>query len=286
MQLVGGVHSPLRFYEITNVHRGVGFFANSNHQAAFLYATIPFAVIWATLARKGPGAGRAFRLTLAAILLIAIVIGLVASLSRFGTALGLIAGLCSIPLAAGLAAGSERRRIIRGALIANVIALLLAFQFGFVGFADRISQTLSSDLRLPLISITMNAAKDYFPFGSGIGTFVPVYQRYEPVEYLQETYVNRAHSDWVESWLEGGLLSAVVVCALLACYLLFAYRSWRTNPNSALTAYARAGSICVGLLLVHSLVDYPLRTTAVMVMVAISCALMVRAHLEVPRDVT
>jgi len=243
-------------------------------------------VIWA-LAREGPRAGRAFRFTFAAILLIAIVMGLVATLSRFGTALALIAGLCSIALAAGLTAGSERRRIIRVAVIANLIALLVAFQFGFVGFADRISEALNSDLRRPLLSITLKAAKDYFPLGSGVGTFTPVYQRYEPLDYLQEAYVNRAHNDWLESWLEGGLLSAAVACALVACYVIFAYRSWRTaSPNSGLTAYARAGSICVGLLLVHSLVDYPLRTIALMVIAAISCAFMVRAHLESPRDVT
>ena len=54
MQLVGGADSPLRFYDITNVFRGVGLFANSNHQAAFLYAVIPYAAIWASLSRHRP----------------------------------------------------------------------------------------------------------------------------------------------------------------------------------------------------------------------------------------
>jgi hypothetical protein len=278
MQLVGGVHSPLRFYNITDVHRGVGLFANSNHQAAFLYAVIPYAAIWAVLPRRDPRA-RVFRLTFSAILLIVIVIGLPATLSRSGVFLGLVAGLCSILLAASLTSGAERRRIIKVAVAANAVALLLAFQFGFAGIAERISQT--TDLRWPLASVTAAAAKDYFPFGSGTGTFVPIYQRYEPLGLLQETYVNRAHNDWLESWLEGGLASAAVVCALVACYVFLAYRSWRTaEPKSRFVTYGRAGSICVGLLLVHSIVDYPLRTTALMVMVAISCAFMLRAHLE------
>jgi O-antigen ligase len=281
MQLAGGEASPLRFYNITNLSRGVGFFANSNHQAAFLYAIIPYAAIWAILARERPGAKRAFRLTFSAILLIALVIGLVATLSRFGVFLGLVAGLCSIPLVASLTTGVERRRIIKVAAIANVVALLLAFQFGFVGFAERISETLSSDLRWPLVTITAEAAKDYFPFGSGVGTFAPIYQRYERLKYLQEAYVNRAHNDWVESWLEGGLASAAVACALVVCYLCLAYRSWRmTNPNLRLVVYGRAASICVGLLLIHSIIDYPLRTTALMVMVTISFAFMLRAHVK------
>jgi len=195
--------------------------------------------------------------------------------------LGLIAGLCSTALVASLATGAERGRIIKIAAVANVVALLLAFQFGFVGFADRISQTLSSDLRWPVASVTAQAAKDHLPFGSGIGTFAPIYQRYEGLEYLQESYVNRAHNDWLESWLEGGLASAAAVSALVACYLFLTYRSWRTgNPNLRQVAYGRAGSICVGLLMTYSILDYPLRTTALMVMVAISCAFMLRTHLE------
>jgi O-antigen ligase len=286
LQLIGGEASPLRFYNITSLSRGVGFFANQNHQAAFLYGTIAYAATWVSLtwarrARRRPNARRAFSLTFSAILLIALVVGLVATLSRFGLILGLVAGLCSIPLVASLATNAARGRVIMVAAIANVVALLLMFQFGFVGIAERLSQTLSTDLRWPLVSITARAANDYFPFGSGIGTFAPIYQRYEPLEYLMEAYVNRAHNDWLETWLEGGLANAVVVCALMACYLFLAYQSWRTaNPNLRLVPYARAGSICVALLLIHSILDYPLRTTALMVMVAISCAFMLRAHLE------
>src|SRR5262249_12099617 len=249
MQLAGGKTSPLRFYSITNLDRGVGFFANSNHQAAFLCGVIPYAATWASVARRGASATRVVRLTFSAILLIALVIGLVATRSRFGMFLGLVAGLCSTALVASLGTGAERGRIIKIAAIANVVALLLAFQFGFVGFADRISQeTLSSDLRWPLASITTQAAMDRLPFGSGIGTVGPIYQRYEGLEYLQESYVNRAHNDWLEAWLEGGLASAAVVCVLVACYLFLTYRNWRTgNPNLRQVLYGRAGSICVGL---------------------------------------
>jgi O-antigen ligase len=283
LQLIGGEESPLRFYEITSLTRGVGFFANQNHQAAFLYGTIAFAATFvaslASRARRRPSAA-AFQLTFAAVLLVSLIVGLTATLSRFGILLGLVAGLCSIPLVATLATGAARKRIIIVAAIANAAALLLLFQFGFVGMAERLSQTLSSDLRWPLVSITANAAKDYLPFGSGIGTFAPIYQRYEPLEYLLEAYVNRAHNDWLETWLEGGLFTAMVVCVLLAGYLFLAYRSWQTSNPTFLVAYARAGSICIGLLLIHSLLDYPLRTTALMVMVAVSFAFMLRAHLE------
>ena len=38
LQIMGGEGSPLRFYAITNRDRAVGFFANANHNAAFLYS--------------------------------------------------------------------------------------------------------------------------------------------------------------------------------------------------------------------------------------------------------
>jgi len=287
MQLVGGHDSPLRFYSVTNLFRGVGLFANSNHQAAFFYAVIPYAAVWASLSRYGPRDRRIFRLTFSVIVLVAIAIGLPATLSRFGVFLGLVAGLCSVPLVASLVPKAERGRTITVAAIATAIALVLAFQFGFVGLADRLSETVGGrDLRWSLVSITAKAAKDYFPFGSGVGTFVPIYQRYEPLQSLQDVYVNRAHNDWVESLLEGGLVSAAVLCVLFAGYLVLAYRSWRTaHPNLRLVAYGRAGSICVGLLLVHSIFDYPLRTTALMVIVAISVAFMLRIQLVSQRPV-
>src|SRR5439155_23614516 len=119
LQLIGGKASPLYFYDITNLGRGVGFFANGNHQAAFLYGVIPYAAIWASLARQGPSATRAFRLTFSAMLLVALVVGLAATQSRFGVFLGLVAALCSIPLVASLAIGAERGRINKIEVIAN-----------------------------------------------------------------------------------------------------------------------------------------------------------------------
>src|SRR5262249_62034862 len=81
--------------------------------------------------------------------------------------------------------------------------------------------------------------------------------------------------------LEGVFTSPALFCALVPCSVFLPYRSWPpADPKSRFVAYGRAGSISLGLLLVHSIVDYPLRTTAVMVMVAVSFAFMLRAYLE------
>src|SRR5690606_26680165 len=56
----------------------------------------------------------------------------------------------------------------------------------------------SSESRAKAFGITLAAAMDHLPFGSGLGTFQSVYPMYEvPVE-VTRTYMNHAHSDYIE----------------------------------------------------------------------------------------
>ena len=43
------------------------------------------------------------------------------------------------------------------------------------------------------------------PVGAGLGTFVPVYAMFEKPEQVSLFYVNRAHNDVLELWLETGV---------------------------------------------------------------------------------
>ena len=47
LQIAQGPASRLRFFAVTNVTEAVGFFANRNHFAAFLYVVLLFAAVWA-----------------------------------------------------------------------------------------------------------------------------------------------------------------------------------------------------------------------------------------------
>ena len=51
-QLFGGLGSPLYFYDITNLGRSVGFFANTNHLATLTLCSLPFAVMFIARAAK------------------------------------------------------------------------------------------------------------------------------------------------------------------------------------------------------------------------------------------
>jgi O-antigen ligase len=275
LQMMGGLSSPLRFYAITNIDRAVGFFANANHNAAFLYCAIPFTAVWGIELRRQPG-----RLLVVALLLGLTIIGLAITQSRAGLILSVIAALSCIPLVVGKGRGISRRRLLGAVVGGGVIALLIAFQFGFVGMAQRMQGDagIFENLRWSVASVTFKAAQANLPFGAGFGTFVPVYQTVEPRTLLMEPYINRAHNDWLELGLEGGVLAIVGLLIFFVWFGRSSFQAWRpanSDAHALDTALARAGSIVIVLLMLHSIVDYPLRTTAMMVVFALACALLI-----------
>src|SRR5215469_4554939 len=273
-----GPDSPLRFYTSTERFRAVGFFANSNHNAAFLYCAIPFAIAWAIGLVLDHRRNRAIGLALLALLTLSIIFGLTTTLSRAGMALLLVAGLSGLLLAWRHNRGQSGRRLLRFAIGANVVALILAFQFGFVAFMKRVEQQGLKDDRWPVARITSHAAIANLPFGSGFGTFVPGYDEFAPRTLLRTSYVNHAHDDWLELWLTGGLPAIILVVGFLAWFGVATFRLWsRGQPDAPVLdlALAQAASIVIVLLLLHSVVEFPLRTPTLSVLFAMACAFLI-----------
>jgi O-antigen ligase len=274
-----GPNSPLRFYASTERFRAVGFFANSNHNAAFLYCAIPFAIAWAIGLVLDRRRNRAIGLALLALLTLTIIFGLATTQSRAGMALLLVAGLSGLLLAWRHDRGQSGRRLLRFAIGANIVALILAFQFGFVAFMQRMEGQGIADIRWPVARITSQAAIANLPFGSGFGTFLPVYDKFAPRTLLAENYVNQAHNDWLDLWLTGGVPAIILIFGFLAWFGVATFRLWGSaQPKEAPVldlALAQAASIVIVLLLLHSVVDYPLRTPTLSVLFAMACAFLV-----------
>jgi O-antigen ligase len=283
-QLAGGPTSPLRFYDPTNPGDSVGFFANRNHYAALLTAAIPISAAWSVGLARDRNSKRS--LGFAALLLLAytvLLLGLGMAHSRAGLVLAFVGGLASTALAwDSVAPGVGRPRRMKFLLFligANLCGLLLAFQFGFVGFANRLeNESILEDLRKPIAEVTVHAIGANLPAGVGFGAFEPVYQMFEPPAVAIPAYVNHAHDDWLELVLDGGLPALALMLAFMVWYVRASIRAWREPLGTASAvdrALARAGPIVIGLLLLHSTVDYPLRTTSLMVVFAFAAALMI-----------
>jgi hypothetical protein len=144
------------------------------------------------------------------------------------------------------------------------------------------------DLRWPVARVTSKAAIANLPFGSGFGTFVPVYDKFAPRTLLADTYVNRAHNDWLELWLTGGAPAIILAFGFLLWFGVTAFRLWNgRQPNTPILdlALAQAASIVIVLLLLHSVVDYPLRTPALSVLFAIACGFMIERNAGLPAEI-
>jgi O-antigen ligase len=290
LQIAQGPQSGLRFFEFTNPAEAVGFFANRNHFAAQLYTALVFAAVWFSFAardfvRQGTLDTRAILwFAAAAVLLIASIAGLALARSRAGLflALAAIAGIVAMFFASSRQSsrgGSSSSRFVgRMALAALLIAVLFAVQFGLHRVQTRFEADPLADLRFTLSAATFRAALESLPFGTGIGSFVSVYLIKENPQDLFSGYANRAHNDWAELLLETGVFGVAIAVLFLWWFAAKAVAIWRPRPAEELDHHLmlqRAATVVVVLLLAHSAVDYPLRTTAMVTIFAFACAVLV-----------
>jgi O-antigen ligase len=132
-----------------------------------------------------------------------------------------------------------------------------------------------------MLITTMHAVGDFLPWGSGLGSFQSVYQLYENREPISTTYIVHAHDDYVEVALELGVAGILLMIAFLAWWGRAVARAWR---DAEAGIYARAASIATAAILVHSLVDFPLRTAAIEAAFAMCLALLIDRRAPVARE--
>jgi O-antigen ligase len=289
-QVLQGADSDLRFFEFTNPSEAVGFFANRNHFAAQLYTTLVFAAIWFAASARTLLTARRFDsyATLWVVALALFVVAVLAGLTIARSRAGVILGVAAIVGVAIIVAASRRkadprdygnaRWIQRLVLSGLVLAMLFAAQYGVHHVLTRFEADPLDDYRVTLSPETLEIALGSAPFGSGLGSFSTVYGSREKLQHLFSGYANHAHNDWVEVFLESGIFSAVIAVLFLAWFGLRAVQIWRQLPVHCSDYHLmsqRGATLVIILLLAHSLVDYPLRTTAMSVLFAFACALLV-----------
>jgi O-antigen ligase len=118
---------------------------------------------------------------------------------------------------------------------------------------------------------TLRLIGETFPFGTGLESFPSVYALGEDPRVVGLTYINHAHNDFLEIILETGLLGLLLLFASLAWWLLTAVGVWRSPSSSE---FSRAATIASGALILHSIVDYPLRTAALSSVFAVCLGMM------------
>lgn len=215
-----------------------GLFANPNHFAALLFVSIPFVIYY--------GLFRGHLLS-SAIGLVALLLLLLAAGSRAGVLIGLAITVISICF---LSARSRTSGF-------GVFALFVGLSVYTIGAwttinAKQIDPTFG---RAEFARTTFDGIKENWITGVGFGNFQKAYQMYEKEEMIFSAYVNHAHNEYLEIAFEGGAVAAGLI-ALYLFLLLFAFAGIRRD------SFQKAAFLSTAFLLVHSLVDYPLRTAA------------------------
>lgn len=252
-----------------------GFFANPNHQATMLVVAAVLAAGWLFHAGAHPrgresGRGRGVVGMVAAGAVVMLAIG---ALPLTGSRAGVIIFILALAAVVAsqhwrLRGRRSRRLLVAGSGVAAGLGVLAAMRWMRVDAAE--------ELRQPLRQATLEVAGAHAPLGSGAGTFVPVFEQATSGELLMPSYVNHAHNEYVQWLLEAGVL-ALPAMALAVIALVAATRALLRLPPPARAAGACA-LIALLAIAAHSLVDYPLRTQAMLTVAAALAGILASAH--------
>lgn len=258
-------------WRTTSAGAVVGFFANRNHLATLCLIAIPFvAVLGGRAVRRSSNNLYLWAATLSIGLLI-VALGIIRS--RTGIVLAGPVLICSL-LAGWLSTGNRKPRAYLLAIAAvSAAAFALISAIALPPIIERFDRLGSPDGRLENWPIVIGAAESYLPLGSGLGSFDAVFRSVEPLDRLDPTFFNQAHNDYLETWLESGLLGAALLVAFLAWFGRRAWAAWRATTSTS-GDLKRASTIGIVVVLAHSAVDYPLRTATIATVFALMCGLL------------
>ncbi len=286
-QVAGGPASGLRPYEITSLDAAVGLFANPNHLALMLAVAIAFVVAWAVTAAQaittrdtrreidtGPIAVVIAGVAAVFVLLIAIL----ASRSRAGTILSLVSLTASLTIVSWRPSGWSFRRLLTisaASFVIGAVGVLILAPDLIAALLARLADGGNLGSRFKYAQRTALIALKVLPFGAGVGSFVPVYGLYETATDIPAgIYINRAHCDWIEAIMESGVVGATLLALFCIWFVRMVRDVWRRTNGSIATidvALMRVATIVIALVGLHSLIEYPLRTSGIAALFAFAC---------------
>lgn len=253
----------------------IGFQANHNAQADILQiALLAFGVLM--VSRLGDGRRHGATLTVLTLGILAFIVSVFMTGSRAGISLTLV----SLTVLGAMLWPFARKQ-------PNLVAWLAGLMVGLVGLTAAVWQFASvrkvvdrfsilHDARADLWADTSYAIQQVWPFGSGVGTIVPMLEAAERLEVVDPSRPVRAHNDWLEWTLEGGVPGLIVLAAVLTLVAFLLVRALMATRGRSGEIARHAQSIFSGGVLVllglHSVVDYPLRGMSLAVLAAVAVA--------------
>lgn len=284
LQIVSGAGSAAYLYRITNSDSMVGFFSNRNHHAIFLACAVIFAaaLLRDELMRRQQNPMVQLGYAAAAILCttMTMLIG-----SRAGAVAGGVAfalGYMMILSAwSGRPAATRHRKGEAGSasfqtrwlmyspplLFGALLVTILVLSSRDTSLSRIAENRAAEDMRVLAWPSVQQMIETYWISGGGFGSFPSIYQIFEPDSLLQPAYFNRAHNDWAEMIITGGLPMVLIVAAALIWIGRAAIRAGFSRLIKGHRGDYRLPVLAtMTLLAAASAVDYPLRVPSLQAM--------------------
>ena len=294
-QAAQGPASSLRIYRVTNEDSMVGVFANRNHHAVLLAICLSILAFLVANYRES----RTFRQIGLPVCLIGVLTlggALLLTGSRAGLVIGAVGLIAGAVLYASSAPKPRKGRpssiggqskqasylrspwVIPLAAVSGIFIAATAFM-NTPGIQRLLRANLADEDRLQYFPTMLEVALAHLPLGGGFGSFDRLFRRFEETDQLRTAYLNHAHMEPIELLIEGGLPAMALLLIFLLWWGRLALRAWQpSNSERTRTKLARLGSILTFLLLLASLVDYPLRTPIHMTIFIVGCIWMQRVE--------
>lgn len=279
------VLSPKKIYGIYEVAFAAPFgsFVNRHNFAAFMEMTIalPLGLLFVGAIPKDK---RLLYLTAIGIMGIALLLS--------GSRGGLVALLAEIFILAILTSNRAKRSglwvklAFAGLLVAVIVVGSIVIgsegETSLTRFADTANSQDITTNRSHIWSITIESIKEHPIFGAGLGSFNAAYAKHDTSNGSER--VEQAHNDYLQLLADAGIFGMIIGAFFLFQLFKTARASLKTHNlyRRGMVVGALAGCCAI---LIHSIFDFVLHTTAISIMFLILLALVVKGGDDYSDDV-
>jgi O-antigen ligase/tetratricopeptide (TPR) repeat protein len=250
-----------------------GTFLNKNHFAGLLEMALPATIglLLGILARKRPAkftrahvlsavsSSRAFLPMVLAFSIVIMATAICLSLSRAGILCALIS-VVLLAISLSLSFGFRRYTL---ALLGLVAAMMISISLiGTEVIVERMEdaatgRSASWTDRINLAQSGLNMARDFPLFGSGLGSFRYVFEKYQSARF-GDRVADYLHNDWLQLICEAGLVGGLMAAGA-AFILLFGSSRRALARRDPFCRWVSIGALSgAAVMLVHSLFDFNL----------------------------
>jgi O-antigen ligase len=245
---------------------------NRDHFSAYLGMIIPIAL--GLLFAPSVNAAR-YSLTAKRFLLFFFVIIMGAALFFTMSRGGMFSFILALLFVAVLV--SKRRDFKSKKWVLSIVFIFIALTIVWIGATPVIERIFSIKVeiaslyfggRMPIWKGTIDIIRDYFIYGSGLGTFNYIFPKYQPSEIASAHYTY-AHSDFLELLSEVGIVGFFIFVSGIIVFAVCTFRQFNIRRDSYVIGMSIGIFGSLMSIFLHSFTDFNLHIPANAIMLSI-----------------